>query len=305
LLHYRPWHGTLRTAGASIIPIARIAVGMMIRRKLFWVLYGLGLLFFLLFFFGQYLLAYAEAQGPDPANSRNNQGEIVKLMRNVLKLDGSGESYRTFFNYQGNIVMVILALAGSIVIGNDVRFGSLPYYLSKPLSRWHYLSGKALAVGIVVNLLTTVPALVLFVQYGLIYTPPDATAPSYFEKDWALVFGILAYGATLTVSLCLLLLATAMWVRKTVPLIMIWSTLFYFCRIVCDTIVDRLNFNRHWRLFDLWNDTVLVGNKCLGILPGNADGQPEWYLAALVLGGVSCLCLTYLILRIRAVEIVR
>jgi ABC-2 type transport system permease protein len=298
LLHYRPWRGELRSPGGTVWPIARVALGMMIRRKLFWVLYSFGLLFFLLFFFGQYLLAYAEAQGPEP-NARNNQGDIVKLMRNSLKLDGSGESYRTFFGYQGNIVMVILALAGSIIIGNDVRFGSLPYYLSKPLARWHYLSGKALAVAVVINLLTTLPALILFVQYGLLANW------DYFVEHWDLFLGIQAYGAVLTASLSMILLATALWLRKTVPLIMVWSTVFYFCRIVCDTIVDRLNFNRHWRLFDLWNDTFLIGSKCLGIVPSNVDSQPEWYLAALVLGGVSLLCLTYLILRIQAVEIVR
>ena len=49
------------------------------RRRLFWVLYGLGLLFFLLYFFGQYLLAFAEAQGGDAA-SRN-----VLLVRGTLR----------------------------------------------------------------------------------------------------------------------------------------------------------------------------------------------------------------------------
>ena len=32
------------------------------------------------------------------------------------------------------MVMIVLALAGSVLIGNDFRFGSLPFYLSKPLS---------------------------------------------------------------------------------------------------------------------------------------------------------------------------
>jgi ABC-2 type transport system permease protein len=298
LLHYRPWRGQLRSPAVSVWPVARIALSMMMRRRLFWVLYGLGLLFFLLFFFGQYLLAFAEAQGTDPAN-RNNQGDLVKLMRNLLKLDGSGESYRTFFDYQGRIVMVILALAGAIVVGNDIRFGSLPYYLSKPLSRWHYLSGKALAVAVFVNLLTTIPALVLFVQYGLL------TNENYFTDKAPLLLGILGYGLVLTASLCTILLATALWLRKTVPLIMVWSTLFFFCRIVADTVVDRLHFSKYWRLFDLWNDTFLVGSRCLGVEPNNVNYQPEWYIAALVLGGVCLLCLTYLILRIRAVEVVR
>jgi ABC-type transport system involved in multi-copper enzyme maturation permease subunit len=300
LLHYRPWRGELRPSAASVWPIARTALGMMIRRKLFWGMYGLGLMFFLLFFFGQYLLAYAESQGPDPsAGNRNNQGDMVKLMRNSLKLDGKGDSFRTFFGYQGYIVMVILALAGSVIIGNDVRFGSLPYYLSKPLSRWHYLFGKALAVAVFINALTTIPALVLWVQYGLL------DSWDYFYNQAHLVWGIVAYGAVLTVSLSLLLLATALWLRKTVPLVMVWSTLFFFCRVVADTVVERLNFDRHWRLFDLWNDTYLVGSRCLNVDPPNAPFQPSWEAAALVLVGVSLTCLTYLILRIRAVEVVR
>jgi ABC-type transport system involved in multi-copper enzyme maturation permease subunit len=298
LLHYRPWHGRLRAPEATVWPIARIALGMMVRRKLFWVLYGLGLLFFLLFFFGQYLLAYAETQASDP-NGRNNFGEIVELMRRALKLDGTGESYRTFIDYQGRILVVILALAGSVLIGNDIRFGSLPYYLSKPLSRWHYLAGKALAVAFFVNLLTTLPALVLFVQYGLVKDW------EYFHRSWDLIFGILAYGAVLTVTMSMILLATAMWVRKTVPLIMVWCTLFVFCRVITGALVVILGFDRRLRLFDLWNNTFLVGSKCLGAAVPFGEFQPAWYEAALVLGGVSLLCLTYLILRIRAVEVVR
>ncbi len=69
------------------------------------------------------------------------------------------------------MVMIVLALAGSVLIGNDFRYGSLRVaYLSKPLSRRHYLLGKGLAVAVFINLLTTLPALALFVEYGLIYS---------------------------------------------------------------------------------------------------------------------------------------
>jgi ABC-2 type transport system permease protein len=62
LLHYRPWRGEFQPPLASVWPIARISLWMIFRRKLFWVLYGLGLFIFLLFFFGQYLLAWASTQ---------------------------------------------------------------------------------------------------------------------------------------------------------------------------------------------------------------------------------------------------
>jgi ABC-type transport system involved in multi-copper enzyme maturation permease subunit len=303
LLHYRPWRGEFRGPNASVWPVARVSLAMIFRRRLFWGLYALGMLVFLLFFFGQYLLAWAQTQTGEAdvrvGNfGRANPQDLIRLLRGILKLDGSAETYRNFIGYQGYIVMIVLALAGAVLIGNDLRFGTLPFYLSKPLSRWHYLLGKALAVAVFINLMTTIPALVLFVQYGLL------ESWDYFADSSRLFFGILGYGAIQTVSLCLILLATATWLRKTVPLVMTWTTLFFFCRLLANALVDGLHFDPRWRLIDLWNDAALVGAACLGFgeLPSN---QPAWRLAALVLVGVSTACLTYLVTRLRAVEIVR
>src|SRR5437899_9904589 len=129
LLHYRPWRGQLRGSAASVWPIARISLWMILRRKLFWVLYALALFVFLMFFFGQYLLAWAETQigegsvmvGP----VRTQPGALIELFRTALKLNGTGETYRNFFWWQGYMVMIVLAMAGSILIGNDFHFGSL------------------------------------------------------------------------------------------------------------------------------------------------------------------------------------
>jgi len=197
--------------------------------------------------------------------------------------------------------MIILALAGSILVGNDFHFGSLPFYLAKPLGRWHYLCGKCLAVAVFVNLMTTLPALVLFVQFGLL----DSWA--YFADNGRLLAGILGYGLLLTFCLSLMLVAAASWLRRTVPLIMVWTTLFFFFRLLAVALVDGFHYDVHWRLIDLWNDTYLLGNYFLGIAPERIRPapQPAFYEAALVLGGLSLLCLTYLNLRIRGVEIVR
>ncbi len=299
LLHYRPWKGPFAAPWRSVWPIARTALGLMLRRRLFWVTYGLGMFIFLMFFFGQYLAAFAEAAVPP---TRPGQVNLRQLIHSFLKfLDGSGETYRTFIGYQGYIVMVVLALAGSVLIGNDLRFGSLPFYLSKPLSPWHYLLGKALAVAVFINLMTTVPAVLLFIEFGMLYDY------QYFWESLPLLLGILGYGLVLTISLSLLLLATATWLRKTVPLIMMWSSLFVFCRLLAAALVSNLGLDPRWRLIDLWNNTFLVGNACLGMSTSTLrpPSQPAWQEAALVLVGVSLLCLCYLILRIRAVEIVR
>ncbi len=304
LLHYRPWRGEFRGTGLSIWPIARISLWMIFRRKLFWVLYGLGLTIFLMFFFGQYLLSWAETQTLEQSVRvgmlRTEPSRIIHVLRDVLQLNGTGYTYRNFFWYQGYMVMIVLALAGSILVGNDFHFGSLPFYLAKPLGRWHYLLGKCLAVAVFVNLMTTVPALVLFVQYGLLDTWP--------ADGLRLCLGILLYGLMLTASLSLILVAAASCLRRTVPMIMAWSTLFLFFRLLAVSLVDGLHYDLHWRLIDLWNDTYIVGNACLGLAHntlGSNSTQPAVWEAGLVLGALSLICLIYLNLRIRAVEIVR
>jgi hypothetical protein len=324
LLHYRPWRGQFHGPIRSIWPIARTSLGMMLRRKLFWVLYAFGLTIFLMFFFGQYLLAWAQTQTQEPsipvAGFQVEPGKLIGQLRDALKINGKPEMYRLFFWWQGYMVMIVLALAGSILVGNDFHFGSLPFYLAKPLGRWHYLAGKCLAVAVFVNLMTTLPALALFVQFGLL------DSWDYFVRDgWVLgelpftgleltvrlpnplLFGILGYGLVLTVCLSLLLVAVAGWLRRTVPLIMIWTTLFFFFRLLATSLVDGLQYPPRWRLIDLWNDMSLVGSALMGMGANTfrSDRQPAVWEASLVLGATCLLCLSYLNHRIRAVEIVR
>jgi ABC-type transport system involved in multi-copper enzyme maturation permease subunit len=305
LLHYRRWRGELGSPGRSIWPIARSAMMMVFRRKLFWGLYAFALLTFLIFFFGQYLLAWAESQIAEQTlpfyGAAIKPGDMITLLRDSMKLNGTAETYRNFFWWQGYMVMVLLAMAGAILVGNDFHYGSLPFYLSKPLGPWQYLLGKCLAVAVFVNLMTTLPAVVLFVQYRTLYSWGD------FDAEARLLLGILGYGLVLTLFLSLMLVATATWLRRTVPLIMAWTTMFLFLRLLAQALVDGLQYDAHWRLIDLWNDTYVVGSLCLGIATEalRPSPQPAWYEAAAVLVVLGVVCLSYLSLRIRAVEVVR
>src|SRR2546426_9747260 len=145
LLHYREWHGQLRRPLWSLWPITRVALQTLFRRRLVWILYAAGLLLFLMFFFGTFLLDWAQTQ--IPGNMRWGWGSIqldsermMKAFRGGLEaLNGSYYTYAYFFVYQGGMVMVVLAFAGSILVGNDIAHHSVPFYLAKPLSRWHYI----------------------------------------------------------------------------------------------------------------------------------------------------------------------
>ena len=317
LLYYRPWRGRLRSPDWSVWPIARVALGMLFRRKLFWVVFSCGMLMFLMFFFGQFLLEWATERIPEgPLQRAARDRFILQLLRGIRILSGGQLTFRYFFAYQGTILVVMLTLVGSVLVGNDFVFGSLPFYLSKPVSRWHYILGKCLAVGVIVNLLSTVPAVVLYVWYGFgdwnYFLDSDFfrnTDPKGGPAGLPLLLGILGYGMVLTVCLSIMLVATASLFRRTMPMIFGWTALFLFLPLLAAILVDPrgLDLDGHWRLLDIWNSLCMVGNSCLGFEPrGNRWGpQPDLASAVLVLGAICILCLTYLNLRTRAVEIVR
>jgi hypothetical protein len=311
LLHYRPWQGTFRSAWWSVWPIARVSLWMLFRRRLFWALYAAGLLLFLMFFFGAFLLAWAESQ---LAVSGQQFGRMLIGIRRALSiLNGSQSTFQYFYAYQGAIVVVTLALVGSVLIGNDFTFKSLVFYLAKPIGRWQYLLGKCLAVTIIVQMMTTLPALILYGQHAFedwnYFTNVDYFYDSDNGKGPAsipLLLAVLGYGTLLSVFFSILLVATASWMRRTMPLIMVWMSLFFFLRLLANILVDGLKYSARWRLLDLWNNLTMLGQACLGFYHDDISPkpQPEFWEAGLMLAGVCSVCLIYLNRRTRGVEIV-
>ena len=318
LLHYRQWQGRYSRPIWAVWPIARLSLGLLFRRKLFWSLYAVGLLIFLMFFFGGLLMDWAIAEMPATVKLGGvdvpTEQWVKRFREGSMVLNGSPETFRYFFRYQGLMVMITLALTGALLIGNDFIHGSVPFYLAKPISRWHYLLGKGLAVSTVVALLTTLPALILFLQRG--FAEWDYFAdPDFFWKSGTgqgpaglpLLLGILGYGVLMAVFLSIILVAVASKVRRTVPLVMVWTVIFLFCRRLASVLVDGLQADERWRLIDLWNSLHLVGGVFLGIDPEKNQPQPQpavWE-AYLVLVLVSLVCLIYLNKRTQAVEVVK
>ncbi len=299
LLSYRPWRGRLGGPWRGTLAVARLGLAGLVRRKLVWVLYVFSLLIFFSFFFGQYLLVWAGSQVGEQnvrmgGFMRVAPKDLVKNLRDDLKLNGSGETFRNLFWYEGSILVVTLALVGAQLIGNDFRHRSLPFYLSKPLSGRHYVTGKCLAVAAVVAAMTMLPALLLYVEYGLL------DSWEYFWEARRSLFGILGYGLLLCGMMSLLLVAVTSWVQKTVPLVMVWSGLFVMAPAVGQSLASFTSRPRY-RLIDLWDCAYIVGNAMLGT---KVDNQPPAWAAATVIAIVCTMCVAMLYTRIRAVEVV-
>ncbi|MBY0456222.1 MAG: ABC transporter permease [Gemmataceae bacterium] len=302
-LRYRPWRGTARGPLYGALAMARASLKLMLRRWLTWGLFGLALLVFFFFFYAQYLMVWITNQlatesvrfAGIPVNVQN----ITRFL-DRLALNGTDHTFGNFIWFQGYVLVIALSLSGSVLVGNDFANGSLPFYLSKPISRWHYVLGKCLAVGGIINLLTTLPAVILWVEAGLLYD-----WKTYYFDNILLLVGIIGYGATLSVTLGLLTVATAVLVRRTVPMAMIWMGLFVLLPMLSGWLVDTLK-DEHWRLLDLWNNLYLCGLGCLGTDPATIRPapQPAYWEAWAATGGVVLACLAYLRRRIQAVEVV-
>jgi ABC-type transport system involved in multi-copper enzyme maturation permease subunit len=298
-LTYRAWRGRLGGPWRGALAVTRLGLAGLARRKLLWVLYACCVLIFLSFFFGQYLLVWAGAQvGEQEVRGigfqRVNPQDLVKNLRDSLKLNGSAETFRNLFAWEGSILIVTLALVGAQLVGNDFRYRSLPFYLAKPLSGRHYVFGKCLAVAVVVLAMTALPAVLLFVEYGLL------EGWEYFWDARRLLAGILGYGALLAVVLSLLLVAVTSWVQKTVPLVMVWSAIFIMAPLVGLNLAEWTG-EPQWRLMDLWNCGYIVGNRMLGV---TLEKQPSVAAAATMLAVAVFASIGLLSARIRAVEVV-
>ena len=303
LLRYRPWRGTLRGPGWAALAMARTSVRLMARRRLYWGLFALVLLVFFFFFYGQYLVAWIPGQIGDTVQVANVKVPVANFTKFLdrLNLNGTAHTFGNFVWFEGYVVVILLALAGSVLVGNDFHHGSLPFYLAKPIGRWHYVLGKCLGIGALVNLATTIPAVVLWVEAGVL-----TDWRTYYLDNLDLLAGILGYGLVLTVCLSLLVVATAVWVRQTVPMVMVWMGLFVLLRLLAGWVVDGLKADPEWRLIDLWNDLYLVGLWCLQADPATVRPQPQpaYWQAAAVVAGVCVGCCLYLRRRVQAVEVI-
>jgi hypothetical protein len=273
------WIERPRAAWLAVWPIALTALRLVFRRKLFWLMLGFALLNFLFVFCAIYLLATLKAQQP----------EIGKMLSVMLPdLAGTGKTFLNFMFAQGTVTMILLAFAGSVLAGNDHLRGGLTFYLSRRISVLHYVGGKLLAIGLLVSLTTTLPALVLFLEQGML-----GDTAKYFGENYNIGYGLL-----ISVTLGLLLFALVSWMPRPVPLVMSWACLFFFLPVLSE-ILSKVFDDRQWRLLNLWRDIYAVGSRCFGEAAVRSRDVAQLSEAAAVIVAVCLLSFIAIVFRIR------
>ena len=279
----------LRAPALAWWPVARIGLGLVVKRRIFKVFLGLGLINFLFYSAMIYFLAGLSAQ-------LKGQGPVEEFAKTFI-FTGTGEAFRDIITGQNIVVMLLLAISGAVLVGNDFRFRSLTFYFSKPLERWQYFLGKLVATSLLVSMLTLLPCLVLFVEYGLFGDTFD-----YFIESRRILFGIVAYGLLVSVGMSVLLLGVAALLQKTISIVMVWGLIFIFLPIVTEVIHGAARGSDYWKLLDFWSLLQWCSNAFFGIESSRFSAEP-WYPIAALAAWLGAALLAFW-RKTRAVEVV-
>ena len=141
---YRRYGGQRDLMGRAWLVIARNGILTMVKKRLF-----LGLLLAAWVpFVVQAIIIYFST----------NFAQVAP----ILKV--TAERFRTFLEWQQSLpVFIITVWVGAGLIANDKRANALQIYLAKPLTRFEYITGKLVILGVFLLGVTLLPALLLLV----------------------------------------------------------------------------------------------------------------------------------------------
>lgn len=289
--HYHGWEGSLQSPWFASLSIVRLALLQVFRRKLYWIVLAIGLFQFLLF----WSVIYAVTQLQPPPEMRKQILRQFGFSAEAGTTQDNG--YVRFIERQNVVVMILLAFSGSLLVGSDFRERVLPFYLSRRIDRRHYLVGKLLAIAVLVSLLTTVPALILFLEYGMF-----SESTEYWWSNRRIVMSVVGYGSIIAIVNSIWLTALAAHLQRAAPIAIAWSSLLFLPGRFGDYLKAATN-NESWRLLDLWRNMRLAGKLCFEQFRNDTEREMAWKAAA-VLVTLSAIALVALVRRVRAVEVV-
>ncbi len=217
--------------------------------------------------------------------------------RRVAPIDG--KFFFDTFSFEMPWMLLMSAYAGAGLIANDMRTGGLLVYLSRPLTLYDYVLGKASILFASLSMVTLVPGLALF--FGARALAPDILGDA---ASLLLIPKIVAYSLVLmfpTIGLVLVMSALARNAR--------FAGLGFFFVYVGSGLAHLMAWggtrSPYAGLISVQASMRRVGEAIFDVKPSRMTSglPPEWALLALIV--LVAVCLLTLKTRVRAVEIVK
>jgi ABC-2 type transport system permease protein len=221
-------------------------------------------------------------------------------------------AFNTFLQIQTFFSMILVVIVGPDLISQDLRFGALPLYFSRPLRRLDYFLGKLGVIGFYLLAVTVLPivlAYVLGVGFSLDFEVLGETAQ--------LLGASLAWALLVVVSAGTLMLAISSLARNSRLVGGAWVCIWLVSSVAAGalTAIVRENWcplisyvaNLH-RVREALLDTAAARETLLSVFSmfrfsaRNAAPESPWQWSALVLAGLFGLSLCILSMRVRSLD---
>jgi ABC-2 type transport system permease protein len=152
--------------------------------------------------------------------------------------------YDFFLTVELRFAMVLILLVGPNLISQDLRFNALPLYFSRPLRRIDYFLGKLAVIAAFLAMVIIAPALIGYVL-GLLFSL-DVTI---LRDTLPLLLSTLVYGAVVSASAGLLVLALSSLSRNTRYVVLFWLGIWFVSGVTSQVLQDVNREQRRHALF--------------------------------------------------------
>lgn len=283
--HYESYSGPLSKRWARAFVLTRYATRDLFRSRFFTGFFILSLVP-VLGFAGYIFIA------------NNHLLHEVLSFRSSATLPVEEQFFAIFLGVQTSLAFLLTCWAAPTLVAGDLSNGALPLFLSRPLSRAEYVTGKFAVLAVLLSFMTWVPALILlFLQSGL--------GPSGWMMPHLWMIGPILWCSWIwIVLLSLIALATSAWVKwRILAMASIFGVFLIpsgFGAVLNATL--HTNWGNLLNISYLFQEIVWAGFH--SSYQGGEGAVP--YAAAWITLGVVCLiCLRLLHTRLRAFEVVR
>lgn len=273
---YRHWEGELKSRYLRWWVITYEGLKVILRRKLF-IIFILVPAIIQFFVFGGLIYGF------------NTFGALANLNQMTPDFFFRFCFQQTFF------ILLICVFAGSGLIANDIKSNALQLYFSKPLTRSDYIIGKIAIIIIMLECITAVPCLLLFIEYVLL-----SQDLIFLREAYWLIGSIIAYSLVLNLPITFLTLALSSVTKNSR-----YSAIILVAIVIGSAVISglfKIVFRGNWtNLVMYWYNIGIIGRGLFGMKDEFADWQ--WSLVIMLVLSIICFWIMYK--KIKGVEIVK
>ncbi|HKB14476.1 MAG TPA: ABC transporter permease, partial [Planctomycetota bacterium] len=205
--------------------------------------------------------------------------------------------YRGLFLAEEFWITVPACVVGAGLLAEDRKANALELLFARPLTRLHYLAGKAVALVAFLFVVTGLPSIVVWL-FDVLVAPGWSRLQETW--DWPLRFAL--FGLVLSAATSLLTLALSS-VAKRGLYAAAYFAILYFLSVPVGQTLGWITESRSLRAIGYLTTLNSVGSEILGLFPG--AHEPPFASALAVLLGAALASAAVVWTRTRPTEVVR